>query len=85
MTLTGEDLTGVTTAEFNIRRPDKSELTKTCTVESTTEGIIYYDTIAGDFNMGGNYKIQAYIVIGANQHRSRTVEFKVYNYFDLLP
>lgn len=77
------NLTGYSTIEYKIKKPDSTIITKICSVEDVATGIIYYDTIANDLDLSGSYSIQAQIVFGSgNQNESETQHFVVYDAFN---
>lgn len=77
------NLTGYSTVEYKIRKPDGTTLTKTCTVEDIANGIIYYDTVLNDLDQIGSYSIQAQIVFSdGDQFESETQFFLVHDSFN---
>jgi len=76
------DLTGYSSIDYKIKKPSGTVLTKTCVVEDLSEGIIYYDIIAGDIDEEGEYLIQGYIQFASgNKNYSVTETFTVHNLF----
>lgn len=72
------DISGATTLEIIIQRPDLTTVTKTASyVTDGTDGQITADTEAGDITMSGTYKIQANIVLPAWSGKSAVGEFVV--------
>jgi hypothetical protein len=70
--------TATLTNNLRIRRPDKSLLRKTPSFVTTgTDGLIYFDTIAGDLNVPGIYTMQFRLVISADDINSSVVTFVV--------
>jgi len=58
-------------------------VTKECDVEDYTSGVVYYDTIDGDLNVGGEYKHQALVIyLNGDRFRSHTKSFSVYEDFE---
>ena len=76
------DLTGYDTVEYSIEKPDGTTLTKTCTIEDESDGIVYYDTTTNDLDQAGYYNIQVQVVfLSGSQFESETKEFRVYDPF----
>jgi hypothetical protein len=77
------DLTNATTLEYQVEKPDATTDTWTVTVEDTTNGIVYYDVIAGDFDQAGSYDIQTDITYNDGDHfLSETRKINVFAAFD---
>ena len=54
-----------------------------CGVEDYNSGIVYYDTLDGDFDVQGEYKHQVLVVYdNGNRFRSHTKAFSVYSWFE---
>lgn len=77
-----EDITGYSSVTYYIEYPSGTEETKTCTVEDASDGIVYYDTVSGDLDEEGIYKIQTLVDMGATQYLSETQQFRVYGDYD---
>jgi hypothetical protein len=76
------DLTGYSTVEYKIIKPDATILTKTCVIEDVTDGIVWYKAIAGDLNVVGIYYCQVKMVFtDGDQFRSRTESFEIFQEF----
>jgi hypothetical protein len=76
------DLAGYSSISYKIKKPSGTILTKTCSVEDETNGIIYYDAIDGDLDEVGSYRIQADInFTNGNHNESVTRSFEVYEKF----
>jgi len=79
-TTLGSDLTGYSTVEYKIKLPDNTIETKTCVVEDEATGIVYYDSVAEDFDDNGTYYLQVEVVFAAgSQFLSETTTFDVYS------
>lgn len=77
---TGKDLTEATVTKIRIERPDGTILDKTGAI-TTIGGLphfIAYTTIAEDFNVSGQYKIQPYVELPTFSGYGATACFKVY-------
>ena len=81
-TTMSEDITGYSAVTYYIQNPSGTEVTKTCVVEDVTNGIVYYDTVSGDLDEEGIYKIQTLVDMGATQFMSETQQFRVYGDYD---
>lgn len=69
-----------TTQQFIFQPPDGVSFTRpTVFTTDGTDGQIEYATVDGDLSVGGEWKIQAYLVLSAWEGRSDIVEFKVYD------
>lgn len=77
------DITGYSSVEYKIKKPDGTTMTKTCIVEDQANGIVYYDTVEDDLDQAGSYSIQAEIVFsGGDQNKSVTQYFLVYDDYE---
>lgn len=77
------NLTGYDTVEYQIKKPDGTVLTKTCSIEDQATGIVYYDTVLNDLSVPGSYSIQTQIVFASgNQNESETQHFLVHDSFN---
>lgn len=76
-----DDLSG---AYFRIKQPDNTEVQWPCTVENSPSGIVYYDTLSGDFAMSGVHKVTADITLNneAGHWSTETRSFMVFEVFD---
>jgi hypothetical protein len=73
------DLSTVFSTEILIRKPDGVLLTNSANfMTDGTDGRIYYNSVAGDFDQEGIHKIQARITTGAGFYQSQIKNFKVH-------
>jgi hypothetical protein len=73
------DITSASGTWYNVLKPDGTEVEWDCMIEDYTKGIIYYDTISGDFNISGRYKYQGEIVLtNGDRWSAETRMFDVY-------
>lgn len=73
------DISSASTKEIHIRKADGTLLEYAATfLTDGTDGIIYYDTILGDLDTVGTYKIQAKIITAAGTFYSEVSDFRVY-------
>jgi hypothetical protein len=73
------DLSGVTTKEIILRRPDTTTATRAADfVTDGTDGKIEIVSQAGDFDIVGIYSIQAHIVNSAGDWKTDIDTFRVY-------
>lgn len=76
------DLAGYSSINYKIKKPSGSIITKPCEVEDEANGIVYYDTIDGDFDEAGPYLIQINVIFtSGNKNLSVTKSFIVYDVF----
>lgn len=72
------DISTATVKSIIFQKPDGTILTKTATfLTDGTDGIIYYDTIAGDLDQSGIYKVQGAVSIGSGSYKGSKSTFKV--------
>jgi len=82
-TTLNEDLTGYSLIQYKIQKPSGTIVTKTCSVEDVLNGIVYYNTIDGDLDEVGFYKIQTDInFANGNHNESVTQTFYVEKKFN---
>ena len=79
---TDEDISGATTLEFEVLRPDGTEATWTAvySLEGSNKTLTYTTTATTDLSVAGKYKLQPYIEIVSWQGRGNTVTFRVYDH-----
>lgn len=74
------DISAATTKQLIFKKPDGTLLTKAGSFYTDgTDGILQYTSIADDLTPTGIWKLQGYVVIGTNQHKSDIYKFRVYN------
>lgn len=73
------DVSGVSTKQLILRKPDGTIATKTATFTvSGTDGRIQYTSVAGDFDLAGMWGVQGYVVFsGSFDGRSDIQYFQV--------
>lgn len=77
------NISGYSSVDYKIKKPDGTVLTKPCFIEDQATGIVYYDTILNDLSVPGSYSIQTQIVFtGGNQNESETQHFLVHDSFN---
>jgi hypothetical protein len=78
------DMTDLSGAYFRIQKPDTTEVQWPCTVEHATSGIVYYDTLSGDFTISGLHKVVTDITLnlGAGHWSTEPRSFMVFEVFD---
>ena len=67
--------------QIHIRKPDDTTLNKVGAIISSgsaSSGIMYYDTIAGDLDEVGHYKLQAKVAIPSGTYYTDIYTFKVH-------
>jgi hypothetical protein len=80
----GTDTIDVSTAlyrQLTFRKPSDTLVTRTASIfndGSATSGVIYYDSVAGDLDEVGNYKLQAKISFASGTYYTDIYTFKVH-------
>lgn len=78
-TNTSIDVSGATTKQIIFQKPDGTLLTKDAEfTDNGSDGQIQYQTVSGDLDVKGDWKIQAYIVIPSGSWRTNINNFRVY-------
>ena len=76
------DLTGATLTQLNFRQPDDTVLNRSASslgADSDTSGVMYYDTVAGDLDEVGVYKMQGKVSIPNGTFYTDVYTFKVHS------
>ena len=76
------DLTAATLKQLNFRKPDDTVLNRTASGlggGSESSGIMYYDTVAGDLDAVGVYKMQGKVSIPSGTFYTDVYTFKVHS------
>jgi hypothetical protein len=76
------NLTSATLKQLNFRKPDDSVLNRTASGlggGSESSGIMYYDTVAGDLDAVGVYKMQGKVTIPSGTFYTDIYTFKVHS------
>lgn len=77
---TAIDISTATTRQIIFEKPDGLKVTKTATFFSDgTDGILQYVSVANDINIGGDWRLQGYIVMTGFTGYSDIVDFKIYD------
>ena len=72
------DLSSATSLVINFRKPDGTILSTSAYLYTDgLDGIIYYNTVDGDLDQSGQWKIQAVIETGGATYSSSVGTFKV--------
>jgi hypothetical protein len=75
------DVSSALYRQVNFRKPDDTILTRTASIfndGSALSGVIYYDTVAGDLDEAGQYKLQAKIGLPSGTYYTDIYTFKVH-------
>lgn len=73
------DISGATTKQIILRRPDGTTLEKNADFTSDgTDGRMEYSTVSGDLNQAGSWMLQGYVVLPVGSWKSDTKIFRVY-------
>ena len=80
LTITEDDvavnISSATTKQIKIRKPDGTVMAKTAAFTTNgSDGKVTYTTIAGDIDLVGEYKAQAYVVMTGFMGHSTIVTF----------
>lgn len=68
------------TKQFIFQPPDGVSFTRNAVFTTDgTDGMIEYVSVDGDLGIGGNWRIQAYLVLSAWTGHTDVVQFKVYD------
>lgn len=74
------DISSASTKQLIFQKPNGDKLTKDGSFYTDgTDGILQYTTEEGDIDTDGLWKLQGYIIIGTNKHKSDIYKFRVYN------
>ena len=76
------NLTSATLKQLNFRKPDDSVLNRTASGlggGSESSGFMYYDTVAGDLDAVGVYKMQGKVTIPSGTFYTDIYTFKVHS------
>lgn len=72
------DISAATAKTIIITKPDGTQLMKMATfLTDGTDSLIYYDTISGDLDQSGLFKVQGLILISGGTYYSSISSFKV--------
>lgn len=73
------DISGATTKQLIFKKPGGTKLTKTAVFFTDgTDGIITYDTLSGDLDEDGMWKVQGYVVLSSGTYHTDIHRFKVH-------
>lgn len=74
------NLTNATNTRIGCKKPDGTIVEWAATIKETTK--LSYTTIAGDFNQGGVYRVQASLTLTGWSGSGETASFKVLEAFE---
>ena len=70
---------GESVYQVNFRKPSDTIINRVPTlVDAGVSGVMYYDTVAGDFDEAGHYKLQAKVAIPSGTFYTDIYTFKVH-------
>ena len=75
------DLDSATLRQVELKKPDDTSVTRTASVfgdGSGSSGVMYYDTVAGDFDQTGHYKLQGKVSLTSGTYYTDIYTFKVH-------
>ena len=69
--------------QLSFRKPSDTVIDRTATLKDHgISGVMFYDTVAGDLDEAGIYKLQAKVIIPSGTFFTDIYTFKVYNNLD---
>jgi hypothetical protein len=74
------DLTGATLKQLTFKKPDDSTIARTATAGgggAELSGVMYYDSVAGDLDQTGKYKLQGKVSIPSGTYYTDIYSFNV--------
>ena len=75
------DLSSATLKQVELRKPDDTSVTRTASLfgdGSGSSGVMYYNTVSGDFDQTGNYKLQGKVSLTSGTYYTDVYTFKVH-------
>lgn len=75
------NISGALSLRVDIRKPDDSVINRTASRfddGSALSGVMYYDTVAGDLDEAGNYKLQGVVALPSGTYHTDIHSFKVH-------
>ena len=76
------DISSASALQINIRQPSDEIINRAGLKKgdgSSVSGVMYYDTVAGDLNEIGNYKLQGKVILTAGTFYTDIHTFKVHH------
>jgi hypothetical protein len=71
---------GSTIHEINFRKPSDTIITRNATLQDFgISGVMFYDTLAGDLDEAGLYKLQAKVTVPSGTYYTDIYTFKVHS------
>lgn len=77
------DLTGYSTLELLVKKPNGTTVAWDLTVVSLTEGTCYYTTTDGDLDLKGVYLVQAHMITGDSEYYGDIDRFVMYQQLEV--
>jgi len=75
------DLTNATLRQLNFRKPDDTVVYRTASIAgdgSESSGVMFYNSIAGDLDQAGSYKLQGKVSLPSGTYYTDIYTFKVH-------
>lgn len=73
------NVSGATLLTFSFKKPDDSIFYRSCNLYTNgTDGKIYYDTVSGDLDQAGLYKLQGQVSLASGTFYTDIYNFKVH-------
>jgi hypothetical protein len=75
----GVDVSNASTISVIFRKPDDEVIVRSgVKLTDGTDGKVYYDTVAGDLDEAGHYKLQAKIILTSGTYYTDIYDFKTH-------
>ena len=74
------DLSNATVRQLNFRKPDDSVFNRAASVfgdGSASSGVMYYDSVVGDLDQTGSYKLQGKVSLPSGSYYTDIYTFRV--------
>jgi hypothetical protein len=72
------NVSGASYLTFTFKKPDDSSINRTASIYTNgTDGKIYYDTVAGDLDQAGLYKLQGRVALASGTYYTDIYSFQV--------
>jgi hypothetical protein len=75
----GVDISSAEALSIYIRKPDDTLVARSGTLNTDgTDGKMYYDTVSGDLNAAGHYKLQGRVSLSSSTYYTTIYNFQVH-------
>ena len=77
------NISGATSIEYRIKKPNGNEVTWPCDIETITGGVVYHDIVSGEFDVSGRYEVQTLVEFtNGDRFFFFIIDFIVYGEYD---